>query len=69
MRQGYKKSSHFPIEEMLFSDVLVIEDSSNGIAAGATVWAIRNQWFGSDQSQADRRVEHLTEVLELLGFS
>jgi hypothetical protein len=43
MRQGYKKSSHFPIEEMLFSDVLVIEDSSNGIAAGAIVWAIRNQ--------------------------
>jgi len=25
------------------SDVLVIEDSSNGIAAGAIVWAIRNQ--------------------------
>ncbi|GAB7390236.1 hypothetical protein ABQD63_09020 [Lactococcus garvieae] len=69
MRQGYKKSSHFPIEEMLFSDVLVIEDSSNGIAAGAIVWAIRNQQFDSDQSQVDRRVEHLTEVLELLGFS
>lgn len=65
----YKKSSHFPIEEMLFSDVLVIEDSSNGIAAGAIVWAIRNQQFDSDQSQVDRRVEHLTEVLELLGFS
>ncbi|MDH7959534.1 hypothetical protein [Lactococcus garvieae] len=43
MRQGYKKSSHFPIEEMLFSDVLVIEDSSNRIVAGATVWAIREQ--------------------------
>jgi len=54
---------------MLFSDVLVIEDLSNGIAAGAIVWAIRNQQFDSDQSQADRRVEHLTEVLELLGFS
>nr|UKS68143.1 hypothetical protein G8766_02670 [Lactococcus garvieae] len=51
------------------SDVLVIEASSNGIAAGATVWAIRNQQFDSDQSQVDRRVEHLTEVLELLGFS
>lgn len=55
------------------SDVLVIEDSPNGIAAGkaagATVWAIRDQRFDSDQSQADRHVEHLTEVLELLGFS
>ena len=51
------------------SDVLVIEDLSNGIAAGATAWAIRNQWFGSEQSQADRHVEYLTEVLELLGFS
>lgn len=51
------------------SDVLVIEDSPNGIAAGATVWTIRNQRFDSDHSQADRRVEHLTEVLELLGFS
>ncbi|QQC72749.1 HAD family phosphatase [Lactococcus garvieae] len=51
------------------SDVLVIEDSPNGISAGATVWAIRDQRFDSDQSQADRRVEHLTEVLELLGFS
>jgi len=51
------------------SDVLVIEDPSHGIAAGATVWAIRDQWFGSDQSQAGRRVEHLTEVPELLGFS
>ena len=55
------------------SDVLVIEDSPNGIAAGkaagATVWAIRDQRFDSDQSQADRHVEHLTEVLEILGFS
>ncbi|MDG6191624.1 HAD family hydrolase [Lactococcus garvieae] len=55
------------------SDVLVIEDSPNGIAAGkavgATIWAIRDQRFDSDQSHADRRVEHLTEVLELLGFS
>lgn len=51
------------------SDVLVIEDPSNGIVAGAIVWAIRNQQFDSDQSQVDRRVEHLTEVPELLGFS
>ncbi len=53
-------------------EVLVIEDSPNGItagkAAGATVWAIRDKRFGSNQSQADRLIENLSEALQLLDL-
>lgn len=48
--------------------ILVIEDSTKGIAAGKaaglTVWAIRDKWFGSDQSQADAIIDNLTAIKE-----
>lgn len=52
------------------SDILVFEDSAKGIAAakaaGLRVWAIRDQHYGVDQSQADRLIENLTQGLDLL---
>ncbi|GAB2024382.1 HAD family phosphatase [Lactovum odontotermitis] len=52
-------------------ETLVIEDSSMGIAAGkaagAAVWAIRDDFFGMDQSEADLLVENLHEVKERLA--
>ncbi|HEY0222606.1 MAG TPA: HAD family phosphatase [Lactovum miscens] len=54
-------------------ETLIIEDSSMGIEAGksakATVWAIRDTFFGLDQSHADRLVESLTEVKKTLNRS
>ncbi|WP_105209971.1 HAD family hydrolase [Streptococcus suis] len=53
-------------------DVLVFEDSSKGIAAAKaadlTVWAIRDQHYGIDQSQADQLVDSLGQALELLDI-
>jgi HAD superfamily hydrolase (TIGR01509 family) len=53
------------------SETLIIEDSSMGIsagkAAGASVWAIRDDFFGLDQSQADLLVKNLHEVKEKLA--
>lgn len=44
-------------------DILVFEDSLKGIAAakaaGLTVWAIRDQHYGMDQSQADIIIDSL----------
>ncbi|WP_318150779.1 HAD family phosphatase [Streptococcus parasuis] len=52
------------------SDILVFEDSAKGIeaakAAGLTVWAIRDQQFGMDQSKADKLVDSLEQALEWL---
>ncbi|MBF0819090.1 HAD family hydrolase [Streptococcus acidominimus] len=52
------------------SDILVIEDSPKGIeagkAAGLTVWAIRDQEFGLDQSQADNFLDQLGDLLPKL---
>lgn len=51
-------------------ETLIIEDSTMGIeagkAAGATVWAIRDDFFGMDQSQSDLLVQNLHEVKEKL---
>lgn len=48
------------------SETLVIEDSEKGIAAGvaagATVWAIRDYVFGLDQSLAHESFDNLTEI-------
>ncbi|MBF0788132.1 MULTISPECIES: HAD family phosphatase [unclassified Streptococcus] len=50
------------------SEILVIEDSPKGIeagkAAGLTVWAIRDQKFGLDQSQADDFLDQLGDLLD-----
>ena len=47
-------------------ETLVIEDSEKGIAAGvdsgATVWGIRDNVFGLDQSRADELFNNLTEI-------
>ena len=44
----------------------MIEDSEKGIAAGvdsgATVWGIRDNVFGLDQSRADELFYNLTEI-------
>ncbi|MGT2930588.1 HAD family hydrolase [Streptococcus dentasini] len=52
------------------SDLLVIEDSEKGIAAavaaGIEVWAIKDERYGLDQSQANRLINNLTEVLDCL---
>lgn len=48
------------------AETLVIEDSEKGIAAGvaagATVWAIRDYVFGLDQSLAHESFDNLTEI-------
>lgn len=53
------------------SETLVIEDSEKGIAAGvaagATVWGIRDHVFGLDQSQAHQLFDSLTEVNQNLS--
>lgn len=53
-------------------DVLVFEDSSKGIAAaksaGLTVWAIRDQHYGLDQSQADKLIDSLSQAMDDLGI-
>ncbi|HFU4115879.1 TPA: HAD family hydrolase [Streptococcus suis] len=53
-------------------DILVFEDSSKGIAAakavGLTVWAIRDQHYGLDQSQADKLIDNLSQAMDDLGI-
>ncbi|HEM3725015.1 TPA: HAD family phosphatase [Streptococcus suis] len=53
-------------------DILVFEDSSKGIAAAKaadlTVWAIRDQHYGMDQSQADQLVDSLGQAMELFNL-
>ncbi|MDR0299502.1 MAG: HAD family phosphatase [Streptococcaceae bacterium] len=57
--------------EVTAEETLVIEDSTMGIeagkAAGATVWAIRDNFFGMDQSQADLLVDNLEGIREKLA--
>lgn len=52
------------------SEIVVFEDSAKGIAAakaaGLTVWAIRDQHYGIDQSQADHLVDNLSQGLREL---
>jgi beta-phosphoglucomutase len=51
-------------------DCLAIEDSEKGIqsakSAGLTVWAIRDQQFGMDQSQADELIAGLSDLKKML---
>ncbi|HEL1620342.1 TPA: HAD family phosphatase [Streptococcus suis] len=51
-------------------DILVFEDSFKGIAAakaaGLTVWAIREQHYGMDQSQADIIIDSLGQAINEL---
>ncbi|HFU4464281.1 TPA: HAD family hydrolase [Streptococcus suis] len=51
-------------------DILVFEDSFKGIAAakaaGLTVWAIRDQHYGMDQSQADIIIDSLGQAINEL---
>ena len=51
--------------------ILVIEDSSKGIAAGKAaglrVFAIRDRLFGIDQTQADVLVDHLSQVWQKIA--
>ncbi|HFI0239909.1 TPA: HAD family hydrolase [Streptococcus suis] len=53
-------------------DTLVFEDSFKGIAAaksaGLTVWAIRDQHYGMDQSQADKLIDSLSQAMDDLGI-
>lgn len=55
------------------SETLIIEDSHYGImagkAAGATVWAVKDNYFGINQEQADRFIETLTDAKNLLAES
>lgn len=48
------------------NDTLIIEDSTKGIAAGvaagATVWGIRDHQFGLDQSSAAELFDNLTQI-------
>lgn len=52
------------------TDLLIIEDSEKGIAAGVAagieVWALEDKRFGLDQSQADRLISSLDQAMELL---
>lgn len=54
------------------SDILVFEDSAKGIEAakkaGLTVWAIRDQHYGIDQSKADKLVDNLEDTLTYCDF-
>lgn len=54
------------------SDILVFEDSAKGIEAakkaGLTVWAIRDQHYGIDQSKANKLVDNLEDAFDLLRF-
>ncbi len=36
--------------------------------AGLTVWAIRDQHYGIDQSKADKLVDNLEDAFDLLRF-
>ncbi|HFI0632407.1 TPA: HAD family hydrolase [Streptococcus suis] len=53
-------------------DILVFEDSFKGIAAakaaGLTVWAIRDQHYGMDQSQADIIIDSLSQAINELDI-
>ncbi|HEM6112277.1 TPA: HAD family phosphatase [Streptococcus suis] len=53
-------------------DILVFEDSLKGIAAakaaGLTVWAIRDQHYGMDQSQADIIIDSLDQAMDDLDI-
>lgn len=53
-------------------DILVFEDSFKGIAAakaaGLTVWAIRDQHYGMDQSQADIIIDSLGQAMDDLDI-
>ncbi|HFI0343899.1 TPA: HAD family hydrolase [Streptococcus suis] len=53
-------------------DILVFEDSFKGIAAakaaGLTVWAIRDQHYGMDQSQADIIIDSLGQAINELDI-
>ncbi|HFI0566885.1 TPA: HAD family hydrolase [Streptococcus suis] len=53
-------------------DILVFEDSLKGIAAakaaGLTVWAIRDQHYGMDQSQADIIIDSLGQAINELDI-
>ncbi|HEM6371711.1 TPA: HAD family phosphatase [Streptococcus suis] len=53
-------------------DILVFEDSFKGIAAAKaadlTVWAIRDQHYGMDQSQADKLIDSLSQAMDDLGI-
>jgi hypothetical protein len=56
--------------EVSNEDVFVIEDSSMGIEAGKNanikVIALKDKFFGQDQTKADYIFENLGEVLEFL---
>lgn len=51
------------------SDILIVEDSQKGIAAGVAagieVWAIKDHRFNLDQSQASHWIEDLGDILPL----
>lgn len=51
-------------------EVLVVEDSTYGVAAGAAsgafVAALKDERFSFDQSPADRRIDSLTEILQII---
>lgn len=48
------------------TETLIIEDSEKGIQAGvsskADVWAIRDKWFGMDQSKATQLIDSLSDI-------
>lgn len=48
------------------TETLIIEDSEKGIQAGvsskADVWAIRDKWFGMDQSKATQLIDSLADI-------
>ncbi|WP_057490366.1 HAD family hydrolase [Streptococcus orisasini] len=50
------------------SDILIIEDSERGIAAGLAagieVWAIKDETFGLNQTAANRLVTSLTQAID-----
>ncbi|EJN93275.1 HAD family hydrolase [Streptococcus ratti] len=50
------------------SDILIIEDSEKGIAAGVAagmeVWAVKDRTFGLNQTAASRLVASLTQAVE-----
>lgn len=52
------------------SELLIIEDSEKGIAAGVSagieVWAIKDRTFGLNQRAASRLFSNLTEVVDFL---
>lgn len=53
------------------NETLIIEDSEKGICAGvsakADVWALKDKWFGMNQSQATMLIDKLSDISQKIN--